>query len=130
MPWLAIAGAAFSIIGGSKAKRRAERQAAEEARLEGLVTQEKLRQMSVEQEIEQGSVRAQFAAAGADVNVGSPLNVMANQAAEFERLRRGVAEVGATRAANAQLRGKLQGEGIMWNSIGNALNTLGGANWG
>lgn len=130
MPWLLIAGAAVSLIGGISARNEAQDAADEEARLEGVVTAEKLRQMTVEEQIERSRTRAGYAASGVDVTVGSPLQVLSNQAAEYGRLRRGVAQAGATRAGQAQLRGQMTGDRALWGGVGNALNILGSANWG
>lgn len=125
--YMAIAGAVFGLIGGSKAKKAARRAAAAEARYDALQERETLRRMTRTQEIEQSSVQAQYAASGADVNVGSPLNVMAQQAAEFRRQRSAVAQAGQVRRANIRLGGKLTGEAAMWNAVSGAFSGLGSA---
>ena len=128
--YMAVAGAVLGLIGGSKAKSAAKRAARAEAMYDRVVEAETMRRMDYQQRIEQSSIKAQYAASGADVNVGSPLNVMAQQAAEFRRQQQAVAKSGSIRRANIKLGGKLAGDQAMWSSIQGAFGSLGSANWG
>lgn len=122
--WLNIVGAALAglgaitgIIGGNKASKAAKKQAREEARLEGIVTAEKVRQLEKQEVITRGETIAGYAGSGVKVgkNItseglrgmsGSPLMVLAEQAREFARERQVTQEAGASRAAQALGSGK------------------------
>lgn len=108
---LAAVGAITSIMGGNKAAHAARRQAREEARMEGVVTAEKIRQIGKQEVITKGETIAGYAGSGVKVGrgqgfdqskaFGSPLTVLAEQAREFARERHIVSEVGASKAAQA-----------------------------
>jgi len=115
-------GAIASLAGGREAEKAADRQAAEEARLEGIVTDEKIRQLGVEEEVVRGETIASVAGSGVKVDSGSPLMVLATQASEYERLRNVTREAGASRAANALARGDLVGKQAKYGSYSSAAN--------
>lgn len=130
MGYMAVASAMFSIIGGIKGKKAARKAAAAEVRVDAQATREQLRQMTYAEQVERSSIIAQYAGSGADVNVGSPLNVMAEQAREYARQRDSVQNAARLRQANIRLRGRNTGQQALWNGITGAFNTLGSANWG
>jgi hypothetical protein len=115
-------GALSSIMGGRKADRDAKRAAAEEARLEGLVTREKVRQIGVEERVMRGDTIAAVAGSGVKAGEGSPLQILAEQAREFGRQRSIVSEVGATKAAAALTRGSMIGQQARYQSYSTASN--------
>ena len=103
----AAVGVVSSFLGAKKAESAAKKAAREEARLEGLVTTEKIRQLKVEERRMAGETRAGFAGpGGVRVDVGSPIAVLAEQAREFQRERGIVSQVGASKAAVALQRGQ------------------------
>lgn len=114
MPGFAVAGVVVaavgvisSFLGAKKAESAAKKAAREEARLEGLVTTEKIRQLKIEERRMRGDTRAGFAGpGGVQVDRGSPLAVLAEQAREFKTERGVVMQVGATKAAAALQRGQ------------------------
>lgn len=126
-----------SLIGGRKAEKAAKAQAAEEARLEGIVTDEKLRQMDIERDVVRGETIAQAAASGVEVapgmqdlfdqyggvyGKGSVLDILSEQAVNFDREREAVVGAGATRAANALTRGSMAATQARYEGISTALN--------
>lgn len=131
LTWVAVGSAVLgglsSIFGGKKADKAARQQALQEARLEQRITDEKLRQLNLEEERAEGRTIATAAASGVEVTRGSPLDILAEQAAEFRYERNTVAEVGASRAANTVARGRMIGQQYRWSSYGQALNQFGSA---
>ena len=136
---IGVAGIATSLSGARSAEQRAEEQAEEEARLEGIVTEERLRQMDVEEMVTRGETIAAAAASGVEVSgrqadmdgpvgeksvmgKGSVVDILAEQAYNYAREREAVSEAGATRAANALSRGAMAAEQARYQGISTALN--------
>ena len=107
---LSILGGISSIFAGRSAKKAAERQGEEEARLEGLVTDEKLRQLRKEETALAGSTVASAAGSGVKVGTGSPLSILAEQASEFAYERLITERVGASRTSLALAQGRSIGQ--------------------
>ena len=116
------ASIATSLSGQRKAGRAAREAAEEEARLEGLVTEEALRQMQVEEMVVRGETIASAAASGVEVNKGSVTDVLAEQAYNFQRERAATRNAGATRARNALNRGSAAASAARYEGISTALN--------
>lgn len=119
---IGAAGIGVSLSGAKKAERAAKSQAAEEARLEGIVTEEKLRQMNIEEMVTRGETIAAAAASGVEVGKGSVLDILSEQAYNFQRERGAVKSAGATRASNALARGSMAASQARYQGISTALN--------
>jgi hypothetical protein len=113
-----------SIVGGNKARHAAEDQAKEEARLEGLVTGEKIRKLGLEETQLRGATIAAVAGSGVKTDVGSPLMVLAEQAAEFKREKSIIEKVGASRAAAALTHGSNIGKQAQYQGYSQAASSL------
>ena len=113
--------AALSIIGGRKAKKGAEQAAANEAAMEVELTNAKLEDLKMEERSLAGQTRARAAGSNVKVDIGSPLEILAEQARNFTRERQTVAKVGATRASNTMLRGKMVGQQALYQGWSQGL---------
>jgi hypothetical protein len=122
-------------LGGSrKAKKAARRAAAEAARQEKLVTEERLRQLLNQEAALRGTTIARQAGAGGVVNQGSILQILAEQANEFAIERRITESVGASKVKQALDQGaaaarqfRAQGLAALFAGIGEAASTAYGA---
>ena len=114
-------------LGGNKAKKAARRAAAEQARQENVVTAERIRQLQQEERSLAGRTRAISAGSGAVVGQGSILQILAEQAREFERERRIVKSVGASRAKAALDQGRAVGDQAFYGGLGNLFAGIGSA---
>lgn len=119
------ASAIFSILGGRKAGKAARRAADEEARLEGLVTAAKIEDLRREEKVLRGETISAAAGAGVKVDVGSPLEILAEQAREFAREREVVGLVGATRSQQARERGQMLSSQARYQSYTQAFQGFG-----
>lgn len=117
-------GVLGNIFGGRSAARDAEQQAAEEARLEGIVTEEKLRQLEKQEIAMRGATIAATAGAGVRVGEGSPLAILAEQRFEFAREKQVTKEVGASRAALALQQGRAIGKQAKYSGYTQAARGL------
>lgn len=113
-----------NLFGGSSAKKKAKRQAAEEARIEGEITAERVRQIDKEEEVLAGTTVARTAGSGVKVNSASPLEILADQAFEFERERAITESVGASKARAALDRGSAVASQIDANTIQSSVAGL------
>lgn len=104
-----LASSVFSLGSSRLAKRAARRQAREEARIERQVTGERVRQLYSQERTMAGETVARSAGSGVVTTIGSPLMVLSEQATEFERERRFVQMVGASRANAAIAQGRALG---------------------
>ena len=68
-----------------------------------------------------------FAASGVKANIGSPLEVLADQAAEFRREQVIIEKVGASKAQSALQSGKNVATQAKWAGISGAVQGLGTA---
>ncbi len=141
--WLAVAGiaanvigAAFGLSGASKAAKAADRAGKREAKLEGLVTDERLRQIDREEMLMREDTIARTAGSGVLVGSQSSLEVLADQASEFRKEYRITREAGATRSRAALEGGrataqqyKYQGYSSAVGGIANAFS-IANARWG
>jgi hypothetical protein len=123
----AVIGAVSSIFGSKKAGDAAKEQARKEAVAEGIVTGEKLR-LSVQEEARlRGQTIAAVAASGVEVGKHSPMDVLAEQAAEYTRQRGVIKQVGATKAAAALAQGSAIASAAKWQGYAAAAGGLAGA---
>ncbi len=122
-----LIGGVSSLLGGVKAKRDARAAAKEEARLEGIVTDSKVTGLQAEREQLRSTTIATAAGSGVNAQVGSPLQLMAEQARQFSREIRTVKQAGATRAAQAQTRGRMVGNQAMYSGFSQAAAGIGNA---
>jgi hypothetical protein len=102
--WIQFAGLALSaaslgssLIAGKDASSEAKKAAREQAKAERLTTAERIRQISQQEAAMAGETRAAAAGSGVSATRGSPLDVLAEQATEFERERTITQKVGASR---------------------------------
>jgi len=116
-----------SYLGGKEAKEDAEYAANEEARLEGLVTDAKLETIKTEKRVMRGETLASAAGANVMIDRGSPLEILKEQARVFGNESRVVRQAGASRAAQAQTRGRNIGKQAMYAGLGNAAGSFGTA---
>ncbi|RKX24544.1 MAG: hypothetical protein DRP45_07970 [Candidatus Zixiibacteriota bacterium] len=124
---MAVIGGVSSILGARSAKEDARLAANEEARLEGIVTDSKVTGLQAEQRQLRGETISRAAGSGVNTQVGSPLQLLAEQAREFGREIRTVKQAGATRAAQAQTRGAMVGNQAMYQGFGQAASSMSNA---
>lgn len=138
---VAIAAAAIGAVGlissfisSRKGSKGAKKAAREEARLEGLTTQERLRQLDIEERAMYGQTLAGYAGSGvqavapglgqAQVQSGSPQAVLSEQAKEFGYQKQITEQVGATKVAQSLARGKNVAEQYKWQGYSNAAGGI------
>lgn len=124
---MATIGAVSSIAGGIMGKKSASEAAREEARAEGVVTIAKLEDLKAEERALRGQTIAGAAGSGIKVGVGSPIEILKEQAATFARERMTVSKVGATRASVLTKRGKMVGSAAAYQSFSQATGQLASA---
>ena len=124
---MALVSGISSLLGASEAKKDARAAAKEEARLEGIVTESKVTGLQAEQRQLRGETISRAAGSGVRADVGSPLQILAEQAREFGREIRTVKQVGATKAAQAQTRGAMVGNQAMYQGFGQAASSMSNA---
>lgn len=117
----------MSVFGGFSAKSAAERAAKKEAKFEGVLTLAKLENLEKEERVLKGQTIAIAAGSGVKVDKGSPLQVLAEQAREFQRERHTVAKVGATRAAQSMARGRMVGDQAVYQGISQGASQMANA---
>lgn len=122
-----LIGGVKSFLDAGKAKDEARDAAAEEARLEGIVTDAKVKSLDVEERVLAGQTRARAAGSNVKIGTGSPLQVLAEQARTFADEKRVVRQAGASRAAQAQTRGNMIGNQAYRQGIGNAITSASSA---
>lgn len=130
--------AAYGIYSGEQAADDAARasrlSAEEEARLEGILTDEKVRRLGVEREQVIGQQRAGYAGSGVEVGSsqrrpgeqiasGSVMDVLTETATEFAREISVTRETGASRATNALARGNMVAQNYQNQARANSIQT-------
>jgi len=123
MSWIAVAVVASTAIsvgmqyaGSKKAAKGAKAAAEEEAKYEKILTDERLRQLDIEERAAKGSTLAGYAGSGVQAimpglmgrlpSAGSPATILAEQKKEFGFERKVTQEAGASRVASSLQRGK------------------------
>jgi hypothetical protein len=138
---ISAAGLLMGFLGSKKASKAAKKEGAEEARLEGLVTDEKLRNLRTEERSMYGETLAGYAGGGvqavapglegsATPQIGSPEQVLNEQAKAFKAQRDITSKVGATKAQQSLTRGsniadqyRYSGYANVASGISNILST-------
>jgi hypothetical protein len=132
---IAAVGIISSFLGSRKASKAAKKQAEEEARLERLVTGERIREIGREERQLYGETVAGYAGGGvlssfgsmSDVpreTIGSAQSVLAEQQAEFQRERSITEKVGASRVASGLARGKATASAYKFQGYSNAASGI------
>jgi len=117
---IAIVGLISSLMGGKKSSDAAGKAASSEMSAEGKVTQSKLLDLHKEEEVLRGQTIAATAGSNIKTGMGSALEILNEQAREFDRERFTVSQVGATKVAAAGARGHMVGQAAMYQGIGQA----------
>ena len=139
-------GLISNFLGSKKASSAAKQQAAEEARLEGLVTDEKLRQLRIDERTMYGQTLAGYASGGVLANAptlegtnmnrllgttgsaapqtGSVQTTLSEQAKTFQEQRDITATVGASKVAQSLQRGQNVAEAYKWGGFANAASGI------
>jgi hypothetical protein len=113
-----------SFVGGQKASDAAKKQARLEARAETTVTNERLRQLDVEERVLRGETIAGYAGGGVLAMGGSPSEVLFEQQKEFARERFVTGRVGATRVQQSLAGGKSVADYYRYSSYANVAAGL------
>ncbi len=141
-----VVGLISGFVGSKKASKAAKKQAAEEARLEGLVTQEKLRQLRIDERTVYGETLAGYAGGGVQAvapelqetgfnrllgttasvrpQSGSPQQILAEQAKTFQAERDITATVGASKVAQSLAHGRNVAEAYKWGGYSDAATGI------
>ena len=113
--------AALEVIGGIKAKSEAEKYAGIQAGMERDITAAKIDNINQEERLLAGQTRARTAGSNIKADVGSPLTILAEQAKNFAKDRMLTAQVGATKASNTLLSGKMTGRQALYSGWSTGL---------
>ncbi len=119
---MAVISAISSVVGGIKGSKAAKAAGRAEARAEGVVTAAKLADLIIEERALKGQTLAATAGSRVKVGVGSPVEILKEQAATFARERQTVATVGATKAAQSKTRGSMVGDAALYQGIGQGFS--------
>ena len=131
-----VASLITGFIGSKKAAKAAKKQSKEEARLEGLVTDEKLRQLGIDERVLFGETLAGYASGGvqardptfddARLQTGSPQQVIQEQVREFAAERQITKDVGASKVKQSLDRGSALATQYKWAGYGNLASGISG----
>jgi hypothetical protein len=153
-----VVGLISNFVGSKKAGKAAKKQSEEEARLEKLVTDEKLRNLRTDQRSLYGETLAGFASGGvlarapslesnltlgdsfggpgayggsASVMTGSPSAVINEQALEFARERDITRKAGASKVAQSLQHGKNVASAYKWSGYSDTASGISNilSNW-
>jgi hypothetical protein len=128
-------GIISSFLGSKKASKAAKKQSEEEARLEKLVTDERIRELGREERQLYGETVAGYAGGGvlssfgtmSDVSretIGSPASVLAEQTAEFQREISITQKVGASKVAQSLASGKAVASAYKFQGYSNVASGI------
>lgn len=124
---MAVVSAISSLVGGSKANKSAGKAAREESRLENIVTKSKVKRLEAEKREMAGQTIQTAAGSGVAADVGSPVDLLVEQAKNFDEEILTTKIAGATRSQAAQTRGKMVGQQAAWQGAGQAASSLSSA---
>ena len=141
MAWPAVVGAVIgavglisSFIGSKKAASAAKEQAAEEARLEGLTTAERQREINKEERQLYGQTLTGYAGGGVKVSPGllgrsatpidTPGAIIAEQKKEFGFERKITKDVGATKVQQALAGGRATAQAYKYQGYSNVASGI------
>jgi hypothetical protein len=110
-------------MGASSAMKKGKKAGREQAFAEQTVTKAKVEDLLKEERAMKGATIAGAAGSGVKVNQGSPLQILAEQAREFERERMTVKEVGATKTAAALTRSDMARTAAGYQGYSQALSS-------
>ena len=134
---VSVVGIGLGISGARKGEEAALQQGQDEATTERAVTKERIRQIGREEEMMRGETIGRVAGSGVKVSQGSPLEILADQAAEFKREKSITQEVGASKAklalSSASALGtqyKYQGYSAAAQGLGSIFSIGIDAGWG
>jgi len=125
MGFVSAAMGVMSLIGANKEAKAAKAAAKSEAALNTRVTQEKVFNLGQEERTLAGQTRATAAGSGVKSDVGSPLDILAEQARTFAREKQFTQEVGSEKSGLAIQRGKNAASSARWSGAGSALQAFG-----
>jgi hypothetical protein len=111
-------------LGSKKASKSAKKQAAEEARLEGIVTEEKVRQLGIEERVLRGDTMARYAGSGVMASGPTPGVILAEQAKEFAKQRDVTKAAGASKVASALGQGKATADAYRFSGYANVASGI------
>jgi len=117
-------GIGLSYSASKKAGKASAAAGAEEARIEGEVTAERLVQIKREEMLTREATKAATVASGVKVGSKSTLEVLADQEAQFARERAITDKVGASRAGAALARGQALSQQYKAQGQANAISGL------
>ena len=125
-------GLISSFLGSKKASKAAKEQAREEARLEGLVTQEKLRTLKIDERTLYGQTLSGYAGGGVqgispnlgqtNITSGSPQAILAEQKKSFGAEKDIITQVGASKAQASLTRGRNLADQYRWSGYANVAS--------
>jgi hypothetical protein len=124
---MALISAYSSIKGGMSGKKGAQKASTIQAGQELELTVAKIEDLKLEERNLAGQTRAGAAGAGVKIGKGSPLQILAEQARNFQRERQTVAKVGATNASVINQRGQMVGKQAAYQGIGQGAQQLSNA---
>lgn len=126
-----VAGTAYSVYAGEKAAGQARGAARQQAKTERAVTAERISQLKREEMLMREQTIANTAASGLKISSASPLEILAEQKAQFERERAITQRVGASAVKASLQQGRIvaqqyQAQGIAGGLAGlqNTFNIL------
>ena len=130
---LGTIGLISGFIGSKKASKAAKEESKEQARLEGLLTDEQLRRIGIDQRNMYGETLAGYASGGvqataptlagdARLQTGSPQQVIQEQTSEFDKQRQITSDVGATKVSQALTRGQNVADAYKWGGYANVAS--------
>ena len=113
-------------LGSKKASKAAKKQAAEEARIEGLLTTERMRQLDKEEDTAYGQTLAAYAGSGvkATAGAGTPQQILAEQKEEFGYERQITQDVGASKDAQSLQQGRAADNAYRYQGYANLASGL------
>ena len=128
-------GLISGFLGRRKAASSAKKEAKEQARLEGLVTQEKIRTLGIDERTLYGETVSGYARGGVQAvgptlgggalpQTGTPQTVLGEQSREFAYQKDITQKVGATKAQAALTRGKNVADAYRWSGYANVASGI------
>jgi len=132
---IAAVGLISGFIASKKASKAAKEEAAEQARLEGMVTDEKIRTLGIDERTLYGETVSGYARGGVQAvgptlgggalpQTGTPQTVLGEQAREFAYQKDITQKVGATKAQAALTRGKNVADAYRWSGYANVASGI------
>lgn len=125
MGYVAAIMGVVQLIGASRAKKAAEREADLAAGAERYLTNVKIGNLKTEERVMAGTTRAIAAGSGVRADTGSPLTILAEQAKQFMRERDITRTAGASKVASVLERGRNIGMAALYRGGTAALQSFG-----